>query len=94
MRRVRQAPGDPAAHLNRRHAPSPIATLIDIKIGCGLCRFIPVGCPVRLDWHLLTHPRITVLPQQRPTCRGDVWWFYSIAVTAALSGEIGASTPN
>ena len=52
----------PAAHLNRRHALSPIDTLIGIKVGCGLCRSIPVVCPIRLDFNPLVHLRVRPIP--------------------------------
>ena len=37
--------------------------------GCGLRRQIPV----RLDFDTLAHPRITLIPQRRPACRGYAW---------------------
>ena len=40
------AQGYPPARLNRRFALSPVDALVDIKIGCGLRRQIPV----RLDY--------------------------------------------
>ena len=39
----------PAARLNRRFAHSPIDALIDIKVGCGLRRQIPIRLDLQLD---------------------------------------------
>lgn len=52
--------------------PSPIDALIDLKVGCGLRRPIPVGYLVRLDLRPVTDLRITVLPQRWPTCGSDI----------------------
>ena len=66
MHRLRQTQVYPAARLNHRFDLSPIDALIDLVVGCGLRRQIPV----RLDFDTLAHLRITVIPQRRPACRG------------------------
>ena len=69
MRRACLTQGYPPARLNRRFALSPVDALVDIKIGCGLRRQVPV----RLDLHTITRLRITVLPQRWPACPGYAW---------------------
>lgn len=59
----------PTAGVNRRFDLSPIYALIYLGVGCRLCCQIPV----RLDVHPVIHLRITVLPQWRTACGGDVW---------------------
>lgn len=58
----------PAAGLNRCFDHSPVDALIDIKFGCRLRHQIPV----RLDLRPVIRLSTTVVPQRRPTCRGDV----------------------
>ena len=58
--------GDPAANPNRRFAQSTVDALIDLIVGCGLRRQIPVW----LDFDTLAHLRITLIPQRWPACRG------------------------
>ena len=66
MRRACHTQAYPAASLNRRFAPSPVNALIDIKVGFGLCRQIPVW----RDFDTTTHLRTTVIPQRWPARRG------------------------
>ena len=49
--------GDPAANPNRRFAQSPVDALIDLIVGCGLRRQIPVW----LDFDTLARLRITLI---------------------------------
>ena len=66
MCRAGLAQGYPPARLGRRFALSQVDALVDIKIGCGLRRQVPV----RLELHTITRLRITVLLQRWPACRG------------------------
>jgi hypothetical protein len=65
QRRACSAQACRAAGLNRCFEQSPVDALIGIKFGSWLRRQIPVW----LDLCLLTHRRITVVPQ-RPACNG------------------------
>ena len=69
MQRVLQAQAHPAAHLNRHFPLSPVNALIDLVVRCGLCRQVR-EVPVRFDFDILIHQRITALPQRWPARGG------------------------
>jgi hypothetical protein len=64
VRGVLRTQAYPAASLNRRFDLLPVDALVYLVVGCRLrCQ-----SPIRLNWHLLAHLRITVVPQRRPAC--------------------------
>lgn len=78
---VYRAQNHPATIQNRRFAQSPTDALINLKIGCRLCRPIAVGYPVWLDMHRFIDLHITtVIPQRWPAgIRAQVGQFHLVA---------------